>query len=165
VSAILAIDPGSTYTAWVLLVGTVPVDHDKEHNEDLIARLRAGVVSDHHDPSLVVIESMSPRGMPTSAQEMETLWWAGRFAEAAHPLPVERITRDAVKYHLTGRRAKVTDTNVRAALIDRYGGIGGKDAAIGTKRAPGPLHGITADRWAALAVGVSWLDLHDGGGL
>jgi hypothetical protein len=110
------------------------------------------------DVGAAVVEFMSPRGMPTSRQEMETLWWAGRFAEAMHPLRVDRVTRDDVKYHLTGRRAKVGDANVRAALIDRFGGIGGKAAAIGTKANPGPLYGVTADVWAALGVAITYLD-------
>ena len=48
-------------------------------------------------------------------------------------------------------RAK--DANVRQAILDRFGG---KAAAIGRKRQPGPLYGIAGDLWAALAVGITW---------
>jgi hypothetical protein len=40
-------------------------------------------------------------------------------------------------------RAK--DANIRQALIDKLG-------AVGTKKAPGPLYGISGHLWAALAV-------------
>jgi hypothetical protein len=158
---ILAIDPGSERSAWVVLnpvTGRLRA-FTKQPNCELLASLRAGVSP---DVDVVVIEWMSPRGMPTSAQEMETMWWAGRFTEAAFPTRVERLTRDTVKLHLTGRRAKVTDTNVRAALIDRFGGIGGKLAAVGLKASPGPLYGLHADCWAALAVAVTWADQEAG---
>lgn len=149
---VLALDPGSERSAWVLLDGMTVVAHAKEPNADVLGLLRSGVSGD-----AVVIEFMSPRGMPTSAQEMETLWWAGRFGEAAsrHGV-VHRLTRDAVKYHLTGRRVGVNDAAIRAVLIDRYGGIGGKAAAVGVKASPGPLYGVRADVWAALAVGVAF---------
>lgn len=161
-TTVLAIDPGSAQSAWVGLVDGRPVTFGKAPNGELLDALRerdlvrrlGGTTG-----TTVVIEFMSPRGMPTSAQEMEALWWTGRFAEAAYPSTVERLTRDDVKRHLCGRTAKVGDPNIRAALIDRFGGIGGKDAAVGRKGAPGPLYGIAADAWAALAVGVTWLDL------
>lgn len=149
---LLAIDPGSRESAFLVLVDGVPGDHGKIPNEQLRANLR-GL---GRAWSEAVIEFMSPRGLPTSREEMETLWWAGRFAEALQPLEAQRVTRDAVKYHLVGRRNKVTDTNIRQVLIDRFGGIGGKAEAIGTKKAPGPLYGISADVWAALAVAIAW---------
>ena len=37
-------------------------------------------------------------------------------------------------------------------------GSGGKAAAIGTRANPGPLHGISKDVWAALAVAVVYAD-------
>lgn len=156
--ALLAIDPGSELSAFLVLSRAgMPLSFGKVPNEELRVFLR-------HDDSapVVVLEFMSPRGMPTSRQEMETLYWAGRFAEAAWPTPVERITRDDVKYHLCGRRARVNDVHVRAALIDRFGGIRGKEAAIGRKAAPGPLYGIAADAWAALGLAVTYLDRQEG---
>jgi hypothetical protein len=153
---ILAIDPGSQLSGYVELDDGLVAQHAKAANEGILQGLRVSARS--YD--VVVLESMSPRGMPTSLQEMEACFEAGRFAEAAHETRVERISRDAVKLHLTGRRAKVTDANVRAALIDRFGGVGGKDAAIGRKATPGPLYGIHDDEWAALALGVTWLDLN-----
>lgn len=154
--ALMAIDPGSERSAWVVLdEGRRVLAHAKGANEGVLDMLRAPVPDVTH----VVIEHMSPRGMPTSAQEMETLWWAGRLYEAASAWAiVHRVTRDAVKLHLAGRRSGVTDATVRALLIDRYGGTGGRAAAVGTKARPGPLHGVRADEWQCIALGLCYLD-------
>jgi hypothetical protein len=69
---------------------------------------------------------------------------------------VTLMVRRDVKMHICGQM-KAKDSNIRAALIDRFGG---KERAIGRKASPGPLFGITADRWAALALAITWLDLH-----
>lgn len=176
---ILAIDPGSSDTAFVVYSVTGPQTllgpgklehHDKRPNEYILDRLRNNDSFLTIGVDVVVIEMMSPRGMPTSRQEMETLVWVGRFVEAGCRWPdgsrrrVERIEREAVKRHLIGsQRPKGgpgADARIRSVLIDLFGGIGGKDAAIGRKAKPGPLFGVTADRWAALAVAVTFGDLH-----
>ena len=151
---ILAIDPGSSQSAWVALnpVTMRLRGFAISPNELLLQELRAGVSS---DVTVAVIEWTAPRGMPASSELFETLWWAGRFAEALHPLPVERVKRGDVKRHLCGTTA-ANDANVRAALIDLFGGAGGKAAAVGLKASPGPLLGVSKDVWAALAVAVAW---------
>jgi hypothetical protein len=160
---VLAIDPGSRRSAYVVvdpLDGTVR-DHGIRDNAELVAELRYGRPVMGYPIRVAACEWMQPRGMPTSAEEFETLYWIGRFAEALLPLELDRsVTRDKVKHHLTGQRSKVTDANVRAALIDRYGGVDGRAAAIGTVKAPGPLHGVANDEWAALGVAVTWADEH-----
>ena len=153
---ILAIDPGSTQSGWLTYdsVAERPVAHGKADNEELLAKIRRLYGEGPPDPvDVVVIEWTAPRGMPASAELFETMWWAGRFAEAASAFRVERVNRLKVKQHLTGQN-HAKDANVRAALIDRFGGIGGKAAAIGVKASPGPLHGIANDAWSALAVAV-----------
>lgn len=153
-SRILAIDPGSERSAWLVIgLSGDPLDFGILPNDRLIEHLR----EDQLGADDLVIEWMQPRGMPTSAEEFETLWWAGRFTEAAHPLPVHRLSRLKVKKHLCGNTA-AKDQNVRAALIDRFGGVGGKAAAVGTVKNPGPLHGVANDVWAALAVAVTFAD-------
>lgn len=163
---VLAIDPGSTQSAAVVVDGSDGrvLEHVKLSNEELLVALRHNSSNLTIGVDAAVIEWAKPRGMLASEQLFEALWWAGQFTEAAShgvrtgdPWPVHRLARMAVKIHLCGR-ANAKDANVRAALIDRYGGIGGRDEAIGRKSAPGPLYGITADQWAALAVAVAWLD-------
>jgi hypothetical protein len=103
-----------------------------------------------------VIEQIAGMGMAVGQEVFETCVWSGRFWQAMEErgMQVARLPRREVKLHLCGScRAK--DANVRQALIDRYGG---KEKAIGNKANPGPLRGISADVWAALAVGVTYLD-------
>jgi hypothetical protein len=161
VSAILAIDPGSSVSGWLAYVpehrGLGQITNMAiESNEELVNRLRTDTFA---IGLTVVIEWTAPRGMPASAELFETLFWAGRFAEAARAsgLPVDRLERAEVKRRLCGQtRAK--DANVRQALIDRFGGVDGKAAAIGRKSAPGPLYGVSSHLWAALAVAVTYAD-------
>jgi hypothetical protein len=99
-----------------------------------------------------VIEWMAPRGMPFSGEAMETLFWGGRFYEVlTRVVPVGRVTRSEVKRAICGV-TNAKDANVRQALLDVYGGTQAK----GTKKAPGPLHGMAADAWQALGLAVAW---------
>lgn len=153
---IFAIDPGSVRSGWVKFDGVKPVAYGRDSNEELIEQLRLGRLI--ADCATTVIEWVQPRGMLGSEQLFETLWWAGRFGEAAFRwTEVDRITRYEIKTRLVGG-GRVSDSNVRAALIDRYGGIEGKTKAVGTKKAPGPLYGISNDVWAALAVAVAYTE-------
>ncbi len=87
---------------------------------------------------------------------MQTQFWAGRFVQAIG-LPFTQIDRKDEKMCLCGRAAKVSDSNIRAAIIDRYGG---KVKAIGKKHSPGLLYGLSGDCWQALAIAICWWELH-----
>lgn len=163
---LLAIDPGSEKSAWLVLDLSTgkPEIHGISPNEWLLERLRNNDSDLTINIDELVVEWMQPRGMPTSAQEFETMWWVGRFTEAAQygcrsrvPWPVHRLTRHRVKVAICGR-GNATDVNIRAALIDRFGGTGGKEVAVGRKAKPGPLFGIANDVWAALALACAWQD-------
>ena len=151
---ILAIDPGPTESAYVYLEDGVPSHFAKLANNVLLSSLRLGLAN----LSIVVIEKVASYGMAVGAEVFETVYWSGRFAEACRASRVQRITRKEVVTHLCGS-AKANDANVRAALIDRFGG---QETAIGRKGAYGPLHGMNSDHRAALAVAVTWLDTHEG---
>jgi hypothetical protein len=144
-TAWLAIDPGSEQSAWVLFAEAKPVNFGIEPNPDLLRHLHNW----HELPPFdrVAIEKVESFGMAVGAEVFETVFWSGRFAEAIRNLPLVRVGRRAVKLHLcSDSRAK--DANIRAALIDRYGGPGA------TKKG-GPLYGVSKDVWAALAVAVT----------
>lgn len=151
-AGILAIDPGSTESAFVGYQTQTrrPVVFEKMPNEDLLERL-AGFV-----PYVLAIEMVASYGMPVGAEIFETVLWTGIFSErwrATRPgcAVVRRIFRRDVKLHLCGS-ARAKDANVRQAIIDRYDG---RDQAIGKKATPGPLYGITGDVWAALGVAIT----------
>jgi len=148
---LLAIDPGYTQSAWIEYDAGRPTAFDIAPNHDLLDVIHQ--TSAHR----LAIESVASYGMAVGAEVFETCVWAGRFiqqwvAAGRDESTIRRVYRREVKLHLCGSmRAK--DPNVRAALIDRYGP--GKGKAIGLKASPGPLYGIRADVWAALAVAVT----------
>lgn len=148
---VMAIDPGPTQSAWLILDHGIPMSWDKADNLELAGRLRAG---SGHLPYAVVLERVRSYGMPVGAEVLETAEWCGRLVEAAHPTPVAWLTRKEVVLHLCGS-PRGNDATVRQALIDRFGG---KECAIGRKGAYGPLHGITADAWSALAIACTYAD-------
>lgn len=166
VGRILAIDPGSSLTGWVLVDDDGAVlAHGKDPNEQLLAWYRDSLVNEEETldrGDLVVLEFMSPRGMSTSEHEFDALWWAGRLTEALEAtglVRIERVSREEVKFVLLGKHGvPKADAAIRSILIDRYAAGGGKEAAIGTKAHPGPLHGVKADEWAALGLVCAWND-------
>jgi hypothetical protein len=143
---ILAIDPGCTESAWMILIDGEIYEFAKEPNEILLDRLiSTEMTPDDH----LAMEMIASYGMPVGKEVFETVLWAGRFIQAFrsdHTL----VYRKDVKMHLCGSmRAK--DANIRQALLDRFG-------PQGTKKAPGVTYGISKDVWAALAVAVTFAD-------
>jgi hypothetical protein len=147
---ILAIDPGTERSAWIVTDDGAIAGHGLDANEDVLQRLRYGWPQ---DASVVVIESIESYGMAVGREVFETVHWSGRFTEAARPMPVVQLTRRKVKVAICGN-PKAKDQNIRLALLERFGG----QAAKGTKAQPGPLYGIANDVWAALAVAVTYAD-------
>ncbi len=145
---ILAIDPGTTESAWVVWTGRVIHDHGKWGNVRLLEALRNdGMFPDCHE---LAIEMISGYGLPVGNETFRTCVWIGHFEEAwtqSHCLRVWReIIRKDIKRELCGNTT-ARDTHVRQALIDRVG-------PQGTKKAPGPTFGLKGDEWSALAIAV-----------
>jgi hypothetical protein len=151
---LLAIDPGPEQSAFVLynVLSYRPHAWAKIPNDELLTLL------DDTLAESLAIEMIASYGMPVGAEVFETCVWIGRFTERWRTsgirrcTEVRRVTRIQVKSHLC-HSAKANDSNVRAALIDRYGP--GKEKAIGLKAGPGPLYGLTGDCWAALGVAIT----------
>ena len=151
--AVAAIDPGYSKSALIVLDRGQITMATLTGNESILWCLR----DTRMGAMPLVIEQVQSYGMAVGKDVFETCVWSGRFWEAWSPRAVHQLPRREVKLHLCGQ-ARAKDPNVRQALIDRYGP--GKEAAIGRKAAPGPLYGIKADLWAALAVAVTWADLN-----
>jgi hypothetical protein len=147
--AILAVDPGPTESAYLWLRDGMPTEFAKESNEVVLEICQDAEIYP------LTIEKVASYGMPVGAEVFETVFWSGRFAQA-YGGEVSRIPRTDVKMHLCHTIKGVNDSVIRQALIDRYGP--GKEVAIGTKKQPGPLYGIKADCWAALALAVTFWD-------
>lgn len=149
---ILAIDPGTTQSAFCLLVDGKPVKCDKDANAEVLNDLRDRNVFINVD--LLAIEMIASYGMAVGKEVFETCLWIGRFMEAwqARGGVVQLVYRREVKLHLC-HTVRATDANVRAALLDHFGP--GRELAVGVKRKPGPLYGIKGDEWSALAVAMT----------
>jgi hypothetical protein len=149
----LAIDPGNEESAFVhYTTGGKVLHFGKVPNRELLAnivnpqRLIHWQTFEH-----LAIEMIASYGMPVGREVFETCVWIGRFVQAWGG-PHTLVYRRDVKLHLCGQ-ARAKDGTIRQALIDRYGG---KERAIGKKANPGPLYGISADVWQALALAVTW---------
>jgi len=148
---ILAVDPGTTQSAYVIF------------NDGVIRE--KGIIENHefrkmlHDSesinncSKLYIEMVASYGMPVGKTVFETCVWIGRFIEAFGGCQnFEFVYRKDVKMFLCGQtRAK--DSNIRQAIMDMYGST--RRAAIGIKSEPGALYGCSKDIWAALAVAIT----------
>ncbi len=150
----IAIDPGTTESAFVLYEDGKIVSSGKVENNILLTLL-SGYRSSQ---SVLAIEMIASYGMTVGQEVFETCVWIGRFTQLWQGV-VTRLYRRDVKLHLCGQ-ARAKDANVRQALIDRFGG---RSTALGTKRAPGPLYGVSGDVWQALAVAVTYQDTLQGG--
>lgn len=146
----IGLDPGNLETAWVIVHDSVPVEHGKGRNEDVLEYVRTAFDLG----AVLAIEMIASYGMAVGKEVFETVRWIGRFEEAwrfrggnAHLV----YRRDVKLFHCETSRAN--DSNIRAALLDRFGP--GREVAVGTKRLPGPLYGIKGDEWSALAVALT----------
>lgn len=160
---ILAIDPGPEQSGWVCYdAGAKEVRASGLFkNWEIRNLVRRADLSTH-----CAIEMIASYGMPVGASVFETCCWIGRFEESwfggwaecggwRKEPRAQRVFRKDVKMHLCGTpRAK--DSNVRQALMDRYGST--RQTAIGTKANPGPLYGFKGDIWAALAVAITFAE-------
>lgn len=143
---ILAIDPGPIESAYLVLENGNPLEFGKQPNDWIMEFLEEDHVEQH-----LAVEMIASYGMPVGREVFETCVWIGRFIQAWGGSHTLVYRRDVKLYLCNSARAK--DGNVRAALIDKYGG---KDKAIGKKATPGPLYGVSADVWSALAVAVTY---------
>ncbi len=151
---VIGVDPGWEHSGWVAWDGNRVLDHGDEPNEWFINKLRGSI---HWPNPILVIEQIASMGMAVGETTFETVYWSGRFAEAWFPKRVERVKRVEIKRHICGQ-TRATDSNIRQALIDRFGPS--TEKAIGKKKTPGPLYGITGHKLSALAVALTWADQH-----
>lgn len=141
---ILAIDPGPVESAYLVWSDDGMVCAMLRRNESIAQLIRQGSFK---ECNVMAIEMIACYGMPVGKETFETCVWIGRFIEAAHPhwnLGERLIYRRDIKIHLCGSM-KAKDSNIRQALIDKYG-------APGTKKNKGKTYGISGHLWAALAV-------------
>jgi len=142
---VYAIDPGPEKSAWVYIDGesdpAVVMDFGWQPNCEIAM----------WSSTPVAIEMIESYGMAVGADVFQTCIEIGRFVQRfGGEKWVTLIGRKAIKLNLCGS-SRAKDANIRQAIIDRYGG----PAAI---RKGGPLYKVSSHIWAALAVGLTYLD-------
>lgn len=162
---ILAIDPGSEQSAYVVYEDGNITDHAIVTNKILVNRIVTPDPSEilyFHGVEEMAIEMVASYGMPVGKSVFETCVWIGRFIQAWHPKPATKVYRKTdICMHLC-HSARAKDSNIRQALIDRYPATGGgKCPQIGIKSKQGPLFGVSKDVWSALAVAVTFDELYE----
>ena len=141
---IFALDPGTTKTAFAVWDGSRLLESGIHDNADILAMCRGANVAGRR----MAVEMIASYGMAVGREVFETCVWIGRFVEAFDSIGGTSMMayRKDIKLHLChSMRAK--DSNIRQALVDRFG-------PPGTKKHPGPLYGAKSHVWSALAVAV-----------
>jgi len=151
---IIAIDPGPKESAYVVTADDLkPIQFAKSPNDAILFLVR-DMHYHYEDVWAAVVEKVSSYGMKVGADVFETVYWSGRFAEAAIQckVKVERIPRMDVKMHIC-HDSRAKDGNIMQALIDRFGNKG-------TKAKPGWFYGFCGDVWQAYALAVTFYETH-----
>ena len=150
---VMAIDPGPELSAYVIY------DGKRVLQKGIIENMAVLDVIACQEFEWLAIERVKSYGMPVSETIFQTVWWDGRFCHAQDGLGFSRWKRiprkEICKYVCNDGRAK--DSNIRQALIDRFG-------KPGTKKEPNLIYGedgtkegkMKADLWAALAVAITF---------
>ena len=152
--SIMAVDPGTERSAFVSITGPNEpfsiLDKGILANEELLTHISARNWCEHF-----VIEMVASYGMAVGKTTFETVFWIGRFWERVLSLRTQKsmarlFRKTDVCMHLCqSMRAK--DSNVRQALIDRFG-------EPGVKAKPGALYGVGTHEWSALALATVYRD-------
>jgi hypothetical protein len=156
---ILAIDPGTTESAYLLLVDGKISEFAKVPNTEMLNVI--GRIQYHHEHSVCVIEEVRSYGMVVGAEVFRTVFWTGMFAHAWGEVDLRFLGRKQAVIHVCGSPG-AKDANVRQAMLDRWGPAKIELETIGEDRKgkpvvkkvkiDGPTAGISKDVWAALAV-------------
>lgn len=146
---VLAIDPGNIESAYCLIDKETykPIEFGKIPNEEMLEKIKNLCYNN------LAIEMVASYGMPVGATVFETCVWIGRFIQASYCYAKYIYRKEETMCLCNSVRAK--DSNIRQALIDRFG-------VVGTKKNQGWFYGFKKDIWAAYAVGVTYLDKEKG---
>ena len=148
---IIAIDPGTTESAYVSWNGRVILDMDILDNDIILELVKNYKIL--RDFTLIV-EQVRCYGMVVGSSTLDTVFWSGRFCEAfnGHFYLMPRMD---VKMHLC-HDSRAKDKNIRQALIDRF------EPHLKPRQRPKTvLKGVGTHLWAAMALAVTWWDLNN----
>ena len=152
---IIAIDPGSVQSGWVVWDGKNIHDFGLWENKSLLHLICRAQVSTLPRDMDLVIEQIRSYGMAVGASTFDTVFWSGRFCQAFGE-PFHLMPRLEVKKHIC-HNGSAKDSNIIQALVDRFA-YGQNNKGKGTKKEPGFFFGFKSDIWQAFALAVTWWD-------
>jgi len=146
---VLGIDPGLSQSAVVGWDGLSIERIGIIENNLLLSRLKT--FSKFH----VAIETMQCFGMAVGQSVLDTAIWVGRFIQECERWKIlwSTVFRKDIKLHLC-HTTRAKDSNVRQALVNRFG-------EKGTKKNPGLTYGLKGDMWSAFAISVYQFDMNE----
>lgn len=164
----LAIDPGTTQSAYAMVRGDYSIiSAAKVENDDVLRLVQIG------DYDEMVIECMEARHVQNGvigAETYDTCYWIGRYMQAAidRGKPVNRVYRADERKRLIPTKknkmqphpasvGKTADAQIRATLIRRFAKHDFKNGK-GKATCKDTFYGFARDMWSAYAVGVVHLD-------
>jgi hypothetical protein len=162
---LLAIDPGTTESGFVVLdTDTKKVlKFGKINNEAMRVEIE---VQGREQDACMTLEQIKSYGNAMGDTTIETCVWIGRFIERWPRSTYTLIPRKTI-CGVICHNAKAKDNNIRRAMLDKYLSFtpaselgGGSEPAVGTKAKPGPLYGVSADVFSALALGWTWCEMY-----
>jgi hypothetical protein len=165
---ILAIDPGTVQSGWVIYVphsmayptqGWSPNLEGMgiEDNYTIREWIRYDRITAWNTAVIEKIESYGPKHQ-IGKETITTIEWIGRFTECVDSRmglkTMHTLTTREVRLHLCGYMG-ADKPAIRRALLDRFG-------PQGTKKNPGVLYGVREHIWSALALAVVFADRAEG---
>ena len=152
----IALDVGTTKSAYAVMKEDYTLEITGILENDMLLEMISEFARIY---DCLVYEEFSSYGMPIGKTTMESIKWNGRFIQAYLEARTDRfdrggtikpILRKDVKMNLCGTM-KAKDSNIRQALIDRFG-------VVGTKGNKGYFYGVSKDMWSAIAICVTYID-------
>lgn len=152
---ILAIDPGNIESAFVIVENDLSkvIEKGKVDNDLLLNLIAFWSNNEEYKIDYVAIEGIQSYGMAVGKSVFETCYYIGRLIESTkrdlmrNPVMIYRMEEKMCLCHST----KAKDSNIRQALIDRFG-------EVGTKKNQGYFYGFKKDIWSAMAVAVTYYE-------
>ena len=154
---ILAIDPGTLKSGWVIYDTKTHTVVDKGITDNYALKLFIKSELDQNSFQTVAIEMIASYGMAVGREVFETCLYIGQLMQMFEDAYIDfkLVFRRDVKQAIC-RNGKAKDPQIRQALIDQFPKTGGgTKPQIGNKKQPGRLYGVTSHIWAALGVAIT----------
>lgn len=144
----LCLDSGTLMTGYVFFDSKLGIMQTLPKGKSSNEIVREFVRAKNYD--VLVMENITPQGR-IGYTTIDTIRWLGKYEQVATDIgtPYVYFSRPFIKKHLTGKVNKTKDSHIRQAVIDKI-------YPQYTRKDPGPLKGVTADAWSAVAIGIVW---------